>query len=128
MKKAFALFITVLYLAVSTGLVLEIHHCMGEVADFSVMASKESFCGSCGMPKDSNSCCKDELKIVKLQDSHKLLNSNYQLESPHSPIPNHYGYLNDRKLSRILTAKGHSNPPPGLSSPPLYIVNCAFRI
>lgn len=127
MKKAVALFITVLYLAVSSGVVLQIHHCMGEVADFGVLASKEEVCGSCGMGKDSNSCCKDELKIVKLQDSHKLLNGNYQLESPQSLIANQYSPVAYRTLRQVLTVTG-SHAPPGLLSPPLYIVNCVFRI
>lgn len=127
MKKALALFITVLYLAVSSGVVLQINHCMGEVADFGVLASKEEVCGSCGMVKDSNSCCKDELKIVKLQDSHKLLNGNYQLESPQSLLANRYSPVAYRTLRQVLTVTG-SHAPPGLLSPPLYIVNCVFRI
>ena len=66
MKKVVTLFIAVLYLAVSSGLAVEIHHCMGKTADFSLGASKTDKCTSCGMPKKSGSCCKDELKFVRL--------------------------------------------------------------
>ena len=130
MKKTLALFIALLYLAVSSGLALEIHHCMGEVAAVSVIPSEKENdnCGSCGMPKDSNSCCKDELKIVKLQDAYKLLNVNYQLQAAQSVISQHFLFSNIGTPTRAVIQPGYHAPPPGSLTPPLYLFNCNFRI
>ena len=126
MKKAFALIIAVLYLAVSSGLAVQIHHCMGKIADFSFGPSKTDKCTSCGMPKSAGSCCKDELKFVKLQDSYKLLNVNYELAVPEADLPNIHYLSNVHTIARIslFNGKGHSPPP----IPSLCILNCVFRI
>jgi len=128
MKKIVALFITVLYLAVSSGLAVEIHHCMGKVADISLSSSKSDNCSSCGMPKDSGSCCKDELKFVKLQDSYKLLTLNYELAVPETPLQYNTFVSNDLFSSgaSFSTAAGHS--PPRYPATSLCIINCVFRI
>lgn len=128
MKKVLALFITILYLAVSSGLAVEIHHCMGKVADFSLKPSNSEKCGSCGMPKDSNSCCKDELKFVKIQDSYKLLNVNYELNVPEADLHNNLYLVNSNTVNRVSLFNGKSHSPPGFPASSLCIVNCVFRI
>src|ERR1044072_4312735 len=101
MKKVFALFIAVLYLAVSSGLAVEIHHCMGKIADFSLKTSHSDKCASCGMLKGTNKCCKDELKFIKIQDSYKLLNVNYELGVPEFDVHTSLYLVNDITLQRI---------------------------
>ncbi len=126
MKKAFALIITVLYLAVSSGLAVQIHHCMGKIADFSFGPSSTDKCNSCGMSKTAGSCCKDELKFVKLQDSYKLLNVNYELAVPEADLHNSHYLANIKIIARVplFNDKGHSPP----AVPSLHILHCIFRI
>jgi hypothetical protein len=77
LKRILTIFLAFLYLVVSSGFVMEIHHCMGQVAgsSFAAFDKLDGNCSHCGMPKGSNKCCKDELKLVKLSDEHKTLPS-----------------------------------------------------
>jgi len=70
MKKLFTILVAFLYLAVSCGLVVNMHYCMGELADISYHSSEKSNdCGYCGM--EDSGCCHDDLKVFKLDDTHK---------------------------------------------------------
>ena len=128
MKKIFAIFISVLYLAVSSGLALEIHHCMGKISDFSLVHSSKPKCGKCGMPKGSNECCKDELKFVKLQDFHKLIDAGYQLAVPEGVLVRTHHLINDHSISLVRIKEYNNNSPPLYSPSSLCILNCVFRI
>jgi hypothetical protein len=127
MKKVFALLMAVLYLTVSTGLAVEIHHCMGEITDFSLTASTEKQCSSCGMAKGSNNCCKDELKFVKLQDAYKLLNVDYKFSIPQCILPKLYYSLTEVQLRPVSLTKESSHGPPYYTSS-LCILHSTFRI
>lgn len=128
MKKIFTIFIAILYLSVSTGMTVEIHLCMGKIADISLIPADEHTCGECGMAKGANECCKDELKFVKLNDSHKLIKSAYQLAVPEAIILHEY-YLADHRLaSRFSFNQSNNHSPPDLVQPSLFILNCVFRI
>lgn len=91
MKKFISISLACLYLLVSSGLMLEIHHCMGRVADsdvhyFSSNELKE--CGKCGMEKgtDGKHCCSDEYKQVKVSDDQKPAALVFQLQAPEMTI------------------------------------------
>ena len=55
LKKLLTISLAFLYLLVSSGLLVEIHHCMGRIADASLHVfaheKEEGTCGKCGMPK-----------------------------------------------------------------------------
>jgi len=129
MKKALSLFLAVIYLATSSGLALQVHHCMGKVQSFSLVDSEHKKCGKCGMKKGLNACCKDELKFVKLYDSHKPLVANYQLNAPDAIIHNHSDLYNFRFNDNLsLIELSYHSPPLSQSSHSLHILNCVFRI
>jgi hypothetical protein len=74
MKKAFILLIAVLYLATTSGMVMNIHYCMGKISSVSFTHEKDhedGSCGKCGMDKTENHCCKDETQYIKITDSHQ---------------------------------------------------------
>ena len=128
MKKVFALLLAVLYLAVSTGLAVEIHHCMGEITDISITASNTKDCSTCGMEKGSNKCCKDELKFVKLQDAYKLVNVDYKVSIPECNLPTRYFLSTATGHYPVSTKRGNSHDPPYISTNSLCILNSTFRI
>ena len=128
MKKVFVLLMAVLYLTVSSGLAVELHHCMGEIKDCSLAASNSNKCSSCGMTKGSNKCCKDELKFIKLQDSHKLLTVDYKLSIPETDLHNNHYLINNNPVNLPLVTDGKSQSPPGYSSTSLHILYSVFRI
>ena len=69
MKRLITFLIAVLYLGVSSGIALQVHYCMDEVAAFTLMPADSDKCDTCGMT--DNSCCRDEVTFIKLQDAHK---------------------------------------------------------
>ena len=129
MKKVFSFIIALIYLAVSSGIVVEIHHCMGTVAGASLGAAvTNNTCGKCGMDKGSNKCCKDEVKLVKLQDAQKLGNGALQITIPTVIIP-HSDYNNtDPVIGLTAFNMPVVHAPPGHVTTSRCILHCVFRI
>ena len=68
MKKLLALVTLFLYVAVSTGFVVSVHYCMDKMSSLQLGDVRYHKCFKCGMPvSDNKGCCKDEVKVVKLQ-------------------------------------------------------------
>ena len=129
MKKVFAIIIAVIYLAVSSGFVVEIHHCMGTVAGASLnLAGSNNTCGKCGMEKGSKKCCKDELKLVKLPDAQKPVNGALQLIVP-TAISYHSYYNNTVPVTgQAAFGMPAVHAPPGHLTTSRCILHCVFRI
>lgn len=129
MKKVFAFVIALIYLAVSSGIVVEIHHCMGTVTGASLGAAVVSnTCGNCGMVKGSNKCCKDEVKLVKLQDAQKVSNGAWQINIP-TVIIHHSDYNNtDPVIGLTAFNMPVVHAPPGHVTTSRCILHCVFRI
>lgn len=72
MKKIWIPIVLTCYLAVSSGVIINFHYCMNRLASTELFAAKGKKCGKCGMNmhKD-NGCCRDEVKIVKMDDDQK---------------------------------------------------------
>lgn len=71
MKKIFVTIIVLAYFVVSTGIVVSFHYCMDRLQSVQLGDNHADNCGDCGMPKKGNKgCCKDEIKVLKLQISH----------------------------------------------------------
>ncbi len=84
MKKALAISVAFMYLAITSGLVLQIHYCMGkEVGSTIALAGNETHkCSQCGMENAKNKCCHDDVKIIKLQDVHQQVNLSLLVQPP----------------------------------------------
>jgi hypothetical protein len=86
MKKIAVILLAFLYLAISSGLMLEVHYCMGKVAaaqiSFSHNNHHNNACSKCGMKAGNNNCCKDVVKFMKLQDAHKLFSFHHITKAP----------------------------------------------
>ncbi|MFN4007492.1 MAG: HYC_CC_PP family protein [Chitinophagaceae bacterium] len=61
------------YLSVTSGLAVQLHYCMGKLANVSIAASEEKQCGKCVLAKKKKpaKCCKQHVKLAKLQSDHK---------------------------------------------------------
>jgi hypothetical protein len=68
LKRITIILTAVLYLAMSTGMVLSAHYCMGDLADISLGHDTAEKCADCGM--DNNGCCHDDVKVFRLTDAH----------------------------------------------------------
>ena len=85
MKRLLTFLVAVFYLGVSSGIALQVHYCMDEVAAFTLMPAASDKCDTCGM-KD-NSCCRDEVTFIKLQDAHKQPVTGFEAQSFVSLLP-----------------------------------------
>ena len=128
MKKILSIFIAMMYLATSSGLALQVHYCMDKITGTSLALDHEQACNKCGMKKASNPCCKDEFKFVKLQDAHKLLISDYQVNAPVAEINSTYYTPSFSVYNPDISGRSIAHSPPGVTGYSLHILHCVFRI
>ena len=125
MKKITVAILAIVYLAVSSGVAVTVHYCMGKIASVDINHTSDK-CGKCGM-KTKGGCCKDEFKIVKLEDSHKLISNDIKIYSPIAVIDNSKSLLDTRIFSSQIRSDYNNHSPPG-SGIALNILHCVFRI
>jgi hypothetical protein len=69
MKRVFVLTVALLYLVITSGVVVNVHYCMGRIAEVAFHEVNNDACGTCGM--DNSGCCHNDQQVFKLTDSHK---------------------------------------------------------
>ena len=127
MKKTLAILLSVVYLAVTSGVAMTVHYCMGEVASVGIGHNESDSCGACGMEKTG--CCHDDFKVVKVSDYHGSPNQpslTYKADWTATPalsiernVPFAFASLPKRPVS-------HAPPDPGGRT--LCILHCVYRI
>jgi hypothetical protein len=127
MKKFLTSILVLLYFTASSGVVLNVHYCMGHVAsvkvdNFSVKA------GMCGSDEQQGDCCRDEVKVLKVSNQHKAAVAAYSINLPVVALPTYSSLIDQSSLTSQLADQPVAHAPPGISSPPDYILNCVFRI
>ena len=82
MKKFITAILAVLYISTSAGATVQLHYCMGKLADWGFGHNRSDTCSKCGMEKNDakkTSCCKDEHKFIKNDTDQKVVESSFQL-------------------------------------------------
>lgn len=129
MKRVFASILLLLYFCVSTGFVVSMHYCMNKFDSVKVGAPESEKCGKCGMhTEDSEGCCRDEVKVVKLQQDEqlaKLLMPSLTLPPVELPLSKHLALPFQNYVQAYLLEEPD---PPLRKSQPVYLSNCVFRI
>jgi hypothetical protein len=130
MKKILAIAVAFMYFAITSGLVLQIHYCMGRQAGASVglTNSSDHSCVKCGMQNGKNKCCHDEIKFLKLQDVHQQVSADFFVPPP-AVIEQAFNLIAVPELDAVtvVTPASHS-PPPHTGQTPLFILHGVFRI
>ena len=128
MKKGIAAILLVLYVAFSSGVVINFHYCMDSFDSAQFGANKSDYCGVCGMHKtEGNECCKDEVKIFKIQDDQQTAGSSFKFSAPDAIVAT-LPVLDEISLVRTTHQLFlHTHSPP-LSRQDTYLQNCVFRI
>lgn len=130
MKKLFVLIVCIVYLAVSSGVIINLHYCMNRLASADFFDTQEKQCGKCGMDiHDSDGCCRDEVQFLKMDDDQRTSAAlSFELASIEALVV---------KPSEFISASFYSIPekrhflnhsPPLLSSQDSYLQNSVFRI
>lgn len=125
MKKILVTILAFIYLGVSSGIAMNIHYCMGKISSIDMLHNTDK-CGKCGMKLGHKGCCKDEFKIVKLSDSHKLISNDINIFTP--VINNHYSIFNTDFIFLEISSSLNNNSPPQSPGVSLNILHSVFRI
>ncbi len=126
MKRSVVAILALIYITASSGVVMNIHYCMGKLSSVKMGLLAKNPCGCGSMEKKG--CCKTEQKLAKVSDNHKAAYTSFQFNASPKILPVEsfasaitFTNLNDRTVS-----KNHS--PPDLSPQDIYLLNCVFRI
>lgn len=132
MKKLLAISFALLYLVSSAGATINIHYCMGELADWTVGKQESKICGGCGMEKaqeTDNGCCRDEQQFIKNSSDQKAIDISFQLliwqqEAPVAILFSH----TFPKIASQATEFPLSHAPPRSGRVASYIRYCSILI
>lgn len=129
MKKLLLSLTVLVYLFMSCGVIINLHYCMGNYHSFDIYSNAKDECGTCGMKMDKpHSCCKDEVKILKIHDDQNFTPANYSVKNVQAPVTNPSSF----SASSIIPSDHFFNEadliPPELSGQGIYLQHCVFRI
>ena len=127
MKKFIFLILTLAYITSTSGATIYLHECMGKVIDWNLHANGDK-CEKCGMHKNNaGDCCKDIVKVYKLQTAHSLPTFDFHLFSL-ALTPSEY-FQQDVKIFYIATfTQPYYVSPPPKAAVGLCIFNCTFLV
>ncbi|MEO7316708.1 MAG: hypothetical protein ABIW47_16070 [Ginsengibacter sp.] len=130
MKKLIFLIATMAYMFSTTGATVYIHHCMGKVIDWDFTKNDIQSCGTCSMEKDTgNDCCKDEVKVFKIDNVAKHPEaSNNQLSFKDIILPVTYFALIHQYFSPTKKEFFPENIVLNEIVPDLCILHCTYLI
>jgi hypothetical protein len=114
-----------IHTAAGSGTVLSMHYCMGSLASMQIGHKDELGCAKCGM-KNSD-CCHDDVKIVKIDNAQFIGSSVSSIEFQDQLFFNTISFwpyfssivANDVLITTPIVFNG---------GPPIFILNCNFRI
>ena len=127
MKKILAAVILLVYFTVSTGFAVSVHYCMEQFDSAQLGTSHDDICDKCGMDTGDNKCCRDEVKVLKLETSHlaaKMMQLNFAV--PLLPV-SHPDLLLSPTRNHSTKSRSIAHGPP-LITQDIHIENCVFRI
>ena len=129
LKKLLATISTLTYFAVTSGIVINMHYCMDRLDSTELYKTKTDVCNKCGMHiSDSNGCCHDEIKVVKLTNDHNVSQYNHEIKAPELLPVDHNNLIADLNIMLVQKVNYLNHSPPLLSQQDTYLQNCVFRI
>jgi hypothetical protein len=127
MKRFFTLILMLIYITASSGVVLNVHYCMGKVSSVKVDNFSDEVC-KCGAAAAEMSCCFSEFKVVKLEDAHKAVVVAPHIEMPVANLPVSLSLIDIAKTLPATEQRRVIHHPPLTSTLDIYIKNGVFRI
>jgi hypothetical protein len=130
MKKALTTIVLTCYLAVSSGVIINFHYCMNRLASTELFALKGERCGKCGMHTEaSDGCCRDEVKVVKMDDDQKITpDFAFHLSALEAPVQKPSEFIITSFVNAPASRHFLNHSPPLLSLQDSYLQNSVFRI
>ncbi len=132
MKKFLVTILAFVYITTSSGAILHIHYCMGQLAEWDLGHNKSKTCGKCGMEKSDekdNGCCKDEHKLIKNDSDQKTAEAGIQLiQLLVGSLPVTFIEISSGDFPIVTEENPISHAPPRSGGVAVYIRNCVFLI
>ncbi|MCL3851759.1 MULTISPECIES: hypothetical protein [Parabacteroides] len=128
MKKYILVILTILYIGVSSGIALNIHHCMGKLVEVDLWLT--DICPSCKEKQQSHHCCSTETQLIKMTVDQ---NVNQMPTFDYTPVTLSL-LFNIRELlvlsetDESISSFSFFKSPPECSGAELCIRNCSFLI
>lgn len=130
LKKGLFTISIICYLVVTSGVVINSHYCMKRLVSIHLFEKKAKICGRCGMDFHAgNDCCRDEVKLVKLQQDQRqqvVTTPGIAKLAPMVCTPSEFLVGEFQNKNIHLHFNNHS--PPLLSGQDTYLLNSVFRI
>lgn len=129
MRRSLVAILTLLYFAVSSGIVMNVHYCMGkrQSVSLNVLAAGSCACGK--KMTNKKGCCKTESQLVKLNDVQKASYANFAVQAPVTEAAVSAFYTSWVPVPDYeLLALPVEHSPPLLSKQHTYLLNSVFRI
>jgi hypothetical protein len=128
MKKAFLIFLVLIYSMSAFGVSLKEFYCCGKLESISV-----TFAGAkkdkCSKDDNTDLCCKTKFHVLKVKDTHVApadLSLPFKYCTEQLPLATSYDELHFN-FSEVKITNG-SHAPPVKKAVPIYIYNCVFRV
>ena len=131
MKRILIAVIALIYFTISSGVVMNMHYCMGKLSSIQMeQLASEGTC-KCGKKKKAvakDGCCKTEQKVVKLADSHKATYADFVFQLPEVTPGQQLNLLDAPLFNGNPDVYADAHAPPMLSEQDIYLQHCVFRI
>lgn len=130
MKKAILFIAMMGYLAFSSGVMFNFHYCMNKLDSVQLFAPASKKCGKCGMHTDaSHGCCRDEVKIVKIDDEQKITAAiDFSVQALQLPAQVPSAYILTAFINSDETGHSTDHSPPLSATKDMRSLLCVFRI
>jgi hypothetical protein len=129
MKQLLAAILLMIYFTVNTGFVVSMHYCMDKIDSVQIGAVESEKCNKCGMhAEDSDGCCRDEIKVLKLQQD-PLVAKVLLPVVEQTPVELPISSLLITPFYNFQQADEYDHfRPPLISEQDTYLSNCVFRL
>ncbi|HUQ65106.1 MAG TPA: hypothetical protein VM101_03075 [Flavitalea sp.] len=127
MKKVLIFLLAAIYITLTSGVVVNIHYCMGKIAGVTYGHEAEHKCDNCGMQK-KNRCCDTQHKLVKADSDHiyaKFVTAAFSLTTP---LPAGFPAFKNFLSSSAKHFNSQYLSPPDSRGNKLSVHNSIFRI
>lgn len=131
MKRLAIIFMSLYYLLITSGFVVNVHYCMGSFAGVEWGADAHSdVCSKCGM-EENDFCCKTDQQHYKLDSEHQPSFANFLIAvdvvDDVVALPFYQDFLSPLLTDKaVLSNLYHAPPDPKLNE--VFLYHCNFRI
>jgi hypothetical protein len=128
MKRISVTLLAVIYFAISSGVVVNMHYCMGRLSSVKMQSWSANTCACGKKTEPKKKCCKTELKVVKLEDAQKAAYADFAIHTPVTPLVTEFNLLFAPSYHVQCAIAPSEHSPPLLSEQDTYLRNRVFRI